>query len=335
MALTALALLMGTLVFLPREDVVDNRDTIRVVIRRYLSYAPLFVAYEDGFFAREGLEVEFLIMTGTSMAIPSLVQGDIDVLPAAIMPAYFNIINRGAQMKVVAGKGYYSTEGCVYSGLVARRSLMESGEISGASDLIGRRITTNRTIPTYFLIERYLESGGLTLDDMEVIDIPIAAKFNAFASNALDVATASEPWLTRLLQDGHSVLLARSSDFLPDFQFGLLLFGKNLLENRRETGQKFILAYLKAVRHMNAVGKTDRQIEIVSKYTGLDKALLEKTCWPSIRNDGRAHARSFIDYQQWALEQGLINEITAMDVLYDSSFIEAANQILDTETEER
>lgn len=327
-----LTLLIVAIVFLPYEQ--EKRDTIRVVVVKYLSYAPLFIAYEEGFFEAEGLDVEFLSVTGVSTAIPSLVQGDIDVLPAAIMPAYFNIVSRGGLMKVVAGKGYNSTEGCAYSGLMGRRSLVESGKLSAASDLVGRRVSTDRTSPSYFRTDRFLQSGGLTLDDLEVIDIPVAARLDAFASGTLDMSTASEPWLTRLLRDGHSVLLARSSDFLPDFQFGYLLFGKSLLEERREAGEKFILAYLKAVRYMNSEGKTDRQIEILSKYTGLDKDLLKDACWPSIRNDGRAQAASILSFQQWALNQGLISEITDMDILYDARFIESANQMLDKEMDQ-
>lgn len=327
-----ITLLIGAIVFLPHEQ--EKRNTIRVVILKYLSYAPLFIAYEEGFFAAEGLDVEFLSVTGVATAIPSLVQGDIDVLPAAIMPAYFNIISRGGLMKVVAGKGYNSTEGCAYSGLMGRRSLVESGKLSEASDLVGRRVSTDRSAPSYFRTDLFLQSGGLTLDDLEVIDIPVAARFDAFASGTLDMSTTSEPWLTLLLRDGHSVLLARSSDFLPNFQFGYLLFGKSLLEERREAGQKFILAYLKAVRYMNSEGKTERQIEILAKHTGLDKELLRDACWPSIRNDGRAQASSMIGFQQWALKQGLISEITDVEILYDARFIERANQMLDKEIDQ-
>jgi len=325
-------LLIGLIVFLPREQ--EKRETIRVVYVKYLSFAPLFIAYEEGFFEAEGLDVELLSVTGIYTTIPSLVQGEVDVLPAAIMPAYFNIISRGGLMKIVAGKGHNSAGGCAYSGLMVRRKLIESGEVSKPSDLAGRRVSTERIAPSYLWAEKYLQSGGLSMDDLEVIDIPIPARLGAFENGSLDLTTASEPWLTRFSRDGHSVLLARSSDILPNYQFGYLLFGKTLLEDRREAGQKFILAYLKAVRHMNSEGKTDRQIEILSKYTGLDKELLKDACWPSIRDDGRVQTSSLDIFQQWALKQDLISEITDVKVLYDSRFIEAANQLLDDNFEQ-
>ena len=121
--------------------------TIKVVVINYLSYTPIFIAYEEGFFADAGVDVELLPVTRVSTAIPALIQGDVDVLPAAIMPAYFNIINRGGLMKVVAGRGYNSTHGCAYSGIMARRSLLESGELATVDDMAGRRVSTERTSP--------------------------------------------------------------------------------------------------------------------------------------------------------------------------------------------
>ena len=323
----AVTVLIGA-VFLRPWASEPPRDTIRVVVVNYLSYASLFIAQEEGFFADEGLDVELLQVAAVSRAIPALIQGDIDVLPAAIMPSFFNIINRGGLMKVVAGKGYNSVEGCAYSGIMARRSLLESGELSSAGDMAGRRVSTDRTAPSYYRFNQFLLAAGLTLDDLVVIDIPPAAKFDAFETGALDVATASEPWITRYHRAGDSLLWSRTSDHLPGFQFGYLLFGKTLLEDRPEDGEKFILAYLKAVRHMNDEGNSERHVDILAKYTGLDKELLTEACWAPVRNDGRVQIESLAGYQDWALKQGLVTRIASVETLYDSRYIESANRLL-------
>lgn len=321
------ALLFGVMLYRP-PAAAQSQDTIKVVVIGYLSYAPIFIAQEEGFFAAEGIDVELLSVTRVSTAIPALVQGDIDVLPAAIMPSYFNIINRGGMMKVVAGKGYNSPEACAYSGIMARRSLLESGELSTAEDMAGRRVSTDRTSTSYYRFNKFLVAAGLTLDDLTVVDIPAAAKFDAFETGALDVATASEPWVTRYERAGNALLWSRTSDHLPGFQFGHLLFGKSLLEDNPETGERFVLAYLKAVRHLNAEGKSERHIEILAKYTGLDREVLAEACWPPLRDDGRAQIDSLDAYQRWALEQGLVDHIAPIETLYDSRFIERANRLL-------
>ena len=324
----AAALTVGACLYTP-VFAQESTHTIKVVVISYLSYAPIFIAHDEGFFAAQGLNVELLPVTRVSTAIPSLVKGDIDVLPAVIMPSYFNIINRGGVMKVVAGKGYNSPDGCAYSGIMARRALLEDGHLRLAGDVRGRRVSTERTSPSYYLFQRFLATSGLTLDDLTVIDIPAAAKFDAFATGALDVTTASEPWLTRYTRAGDTLLWSRTSDYLPGFQFGHFLFGKSLLEDNRDAGGRFILAYLKAVRHLNAEGKSAKHVDIVAKYTGLEKELVAAACWPPLRNDARAQPESLDEYQRWALDQGLIDTITPIEQLYDSRFIERANRLLD------
>jgi NitT/TauT family transport system substrate-binding protein len=301
---------------------------IKVVVISYLSYAPLFIAQEAGYFAEQGLAVELLHVNRISAALPALVQGDIDVLPAAIMPAYINVVSRGGKIKIVAGKGYYSTKGCAYSGIMARRSLVESGVLGNPSDLAGLRVSTERTSPSYYRFQKLLHSGNLTLDDVRVVDIPAAAKLDAFETGALDVTTSSEPWVTRIMRTGFAVLWARTSDFLPNFQFGYIVYGPSLLAQESKAGVLFLSAYLRAVRRLNRDGKSPRNLQILAKHTGLDEDILKDACWPSVRDDGRVHAESLQEYQTWALAQGLIDSEISINELVDPRFIEAANRLL-------
>ena len=159
-----------------------------------------------------------------------------------------------------------------------------------------------------------------------VIDLPVAARIDAFASGTLDVTTASEPWVTRYRRTGHAELWARSSDHLPDFQFGFMLFGKTLLQDRPEDGEKFMLAYLKAVKHLNETGKGHGHIEILAKHTRLDEELLAEACWPPIHDDARVDAGSLAGFQHWAIDQGLVSDFTPIDALYEPRFVEYANR---------
>lgn len=303
---------------------------IKVIFIPYLSFAPLFIAEADGYFAAEDVEVELIPVSQISAAIPTLIEGDIDVLPAALMPAYFNIINRGGLMRIVAGKGYNSKDGCAYSGIMARRALIESGELETARDLRSRRVSTERSSPSYYQLHTFIRSGGLHVDDLTVIDLPQPAKFDAFATGALDVTTASEPWVTRFVRAGHAVMWAPTADHLPGFQFGYLLFGPTLLVGDRDSGERFVLAYLKAIRSLNEKGKTPRHVDILHEYTGLDRELLREACWPSLRNDGRASLDSLAAYQRWALAEDLIDSIAPIEQLYEDRFIERANRLVET-----
>ncbi len=53
---------------------------IKVSVTPFLSYAPIFIAKEEGFFAEQGFDVEFVRFDKTAEAIPALAQGQIDVV---------------------------------------------------------------------------------------------------------------------------------------------------------------------------------------------------------------------------------------------------------------
>jgi len=68
-----------------------------------------------------------------------------------------------------------------------------------------------------------------------------------------------------------------------------------------------MIAYLKSMRQYNQ-GKTERNLKILAKYTGLDQELLKICCWPSLRNNGQINIESMIDFQQWALKKGYLDK---------------------------
>ena len=312
-----------------------NRDSIRIVAMPYLSFAPIFVALEEGFFADQGLEVELYPVSRSDAAIPLLVQGEIDVVPAAIMPSFFNMIARGAPMRIVAEKGYFDRHACPYNGIMLRRGLLESGEVRSIADIRGRTVSLDRSAPFYFGFSLWLKQGNLTPDDVEVIDLPAPARLEAFRAGTLDMAYATEPWITRISQAGVAELWIKDSELLPDYQYGFVLFGKSLLLERPEAGEKFMVAYLRAVRQLNSRGLTQRHIEILARHTGLDASFLKEVCWPAIRNDGRVQPESLAAFQDWAFGEGLINKVTAAGQVYEPRFIEYANRVIDREQETR
>ena len=99
-------------------------------------------------------------------------------------------------------------------------------------------------------------------------------------------------------------------------------------EENPDAGRRFMVAYLKAVRQYNQ-GKTERNLEILAKYTKLDKELLTEACWPSFRSNGRINVRSILEFQDWAVKAGLLDNRVTVDQFWNPGFIEHANKILE------
>jgi hypothetical protein len=68
---------------------------VKVLSMPYITFAPFFIAQDEGYFAEQGLEVEFVQFDGLSTAIPALAQGEIDVVSGHIRASIFSAITGG------------------------------------------------------------------------------------------------------------------------------------------------------------------------------------------------------------------------------------------------
>ena len=304
---------------------------LKVVALPYLSYAPLFIAEEEGYFAEEGLQLEFAKMTRTPAAIPALVEGELDVMPAGTNLSLLNAIARGASIKFVAGLSYIDPAGCVASAIMARRALVETGELDSPAQLKGRRIALVPVSLSGYFVESLLSTAGLTLDDVEIMDVSTPAVPAALEKGTIDLVVASEPWVTRIVQAGHAVAWMPAQQVIPDFQLSVVVYGPTVMQNP-DVGKRFMVAYLRAVQQYNQ-GKTERNLEILAEHTGLDRELLDQACWPAQRNDGQLNADAVLDFQAWTVKKGHLDSLVTEEQFWDPSFVEDANEVLGASTQ--
>jgi NitT/TauT family transport system substrate-binding protein len=325
----ALGLLLQACVPAAVEQPVSEPVKLKVHLATFLSFAPYFIATEEGYFTEQGLQVEFVKVDTAPEHIPLLAKGDLDVWAGGLNVGLLNAIAREGKIQIVADKGYVAPEECTYISSLANLDLVKSGELNSPSQLAGRRIgMIPASIQDYYM-SKILGQTGLTTKDIEVINIPNPARLEAIGDGSLDLAVTGEPWVTRILRTGSAEVWMPAEQVIPDFQFGFIVFGPNLLEKNPDAGRRFIVAYLKAVRQYNQ-GKTERNLEILAKHTGLDRELLTQACWSSFRDDGQINVQSVLDFQAWAVEKGYLDSPVTADQFWDPSFVEYANQVLGT-----
>ncbi len=309
------------------ELVRTGQLKLKAVILPVLSFAPLFVAEEEGYFSEQGLQIEFVRLNRAAQAIPALAQGHLDVVGGGVSFGILNALLRSAKIKVVGDKGYFAPTGCPFVTLMARQDLIKSREVGNFIQIKGRRMVLDPTNFEGYFIEKLISKVGLTLADIEPVDIPDPLVPEAMKKGKIDLAVIPEPWLTRVLQTGSAINWVPCQQVIPDFQFGFLVYGPSLLEKNPDGGKGFMVAYLKAVHQFNR-GKTERNLKIIAKYTDLDQDFLRKTCWPSFRNNGQINTRSVLDFQSWGVKKGLLDKTIPPNQFWDPSFIEYANKIV-------
>jgi NitT/TauT family transport system substrate-binding protein len=299
---------------------------LKVVTFPFLSFAPLYIAQDEGFFEEQGLRVEFVKMSEAA-AIPALVRGDIDVWGGLLNTNFLNAMSRGAKIKIVAEKGHFSSTGCVSGAMLARKALVESGEMHSLSQLKGRRIDVSRTSYQEYFMDKLLNMAGLTPDDVEIVDVRPPGSIGALKSGQIDLTVAAEPWITRIVRAGSAVIWIPVRRVFPELEHAFIEYGPNLLEKNPEVGKRFMIAYLKGVRQANQ-GKTPRNLEIITKNTRMDRELLQDVCWRKWHNDGRVETKSVLEFQDWAIEKGLLDRKIPEHRFWDPRYVEHANKVL-------
>ncbi len=297
----------------------------------YVSFAPLLIAQEEGYFAEQQLHVTFRKLKRSADAIVALARGEIDVAGGTISLAFLNGLARGARIRLVADKGYIDPAGCTYTAVMARRALVEAGAPDTAGWLRGRRVAVNRHSFQGYLLDKLLESAGLGLEAIEVADVPDAALPGALSQGAIDLAVTSEPWITHILRSGHGVIWKRVEDVAPGAQYAFIAYGPTLLDRNPDAGRRFLVAYLEGVSVYNR-GKTKRILQILEKQTGLPTEVLEASCWPRIRADGRIDVHSVLEFQRWAARRNLLDRLIDPGEFWDPRFADHASGVLASPT---
>lgn len=301
-------------------DEARAADKVRVSTSPYLTSAVMHIAAGDGFFAAEGIEIEFVSMPNANRSLPLLVGGRVDVLPGMITSGFVNAVARGARIRIVASRGQ-SSRSCATTGWVARRETVESGRLTDLSSLRGLRTDAKPSSPAFIWYWLLLRDAGLEVDDFAHHPIPNEVKSAVLLAGGVDVVKLTEPWLTRAL-DSDSLVLWRGVDELyPGRQFSFIAFGERLLDREPDLGRRFLKAFVAASEHVGRVGKTERNVEIVSRVTRLDPSLVRRACWPMPTPGSHIDAETLNDFQAFALEQGQIDAVLPLDLLIDRSLL--------------
>jgi len=314
----------------PAATTEQESVCLKVALLPFLSFAPFFIAVEEGYFAEQGLEIEFIRFRTDGEYLIPLSQGMIDVAGGVVTAGFLNALARGMNLQIVADKGHVR-KGGGYAGMLVRKDLWDKGELSTLADLRGRKVALGMVGgSSQYNLEIALKEAALRLDEVEIVYIGFPDMIEALKMGAVDAASMGEPLLTQAEELGIAVRFKPYQEALPARQIGVVYFGPNLLQKQPDVGKRFILAYLKGVRTYNE-GRTPRNLEIIERYTKLDKEILKKCVWPSLNSDGHVLMDRILDLQDWLYENGFVDTKVKSEKMIDISFIDWANEELSEE----
>lgn len=301
---------------------------IKVALFPYSSYAPLYYAQAEGYYKEQGLDVEFVDFKSQSDAIVALASGQVDVSGGVLDAASLTAISEGTGLKIVADKGYIDPSStCPYSAWMARKDLLDSGELNDISQIKGKKVAFPKTSFFEYAMDKLLSANGLDTNDIEIVDIPAPTRLEALSTGAVDIAQMGEPWITRTLAAGSATTWYPFEESLPNAQFAVIWYGPSITIENPDAGNRFMVAYMQAVQQYNQ-GKTDRNVELMAEFTKSTPEDASASCWLALTKDGNINVEFVLDFQQWALGKGYIDGAMTVDEFWDGSFLEYAHKHL-------
>ncbi|WP_370321901.1 ABC transporter substrate-binding protein [Oricola sp.] len=226
---SALALaipMMGTTAALAQDKVVFQIDGNVVPF-----YAPLYAGVENGFFADQNIEVEFLY-AGASDILTNIAAGNVDFgFPNgdAVVAAAAN----GLPVKVV-----HTTYQRGIGALLAKKAT----GIETYTDLKGKTVAvTSLGSPNYLQLQVGLAKAGLSVDDVKVEVVSSGAIVQTLQSGDVDAIVFSELRKYALEAAGEDVTMILSNDFLPSFG-NVVVTSADTLANNPDLVKRFTTA---------------------------------------------------------------------------------------------
>lgn len=215
-------------------------------------YTPIFWAIEAGYFAEEGLEVEYMFGNAADIA-RNVSVGNVDFGFPNGEPI---IVARSQGIPVVVA---HTT---LQHGLGATIFLEESG-IDTPEDLAGKTVAiTSLGSPNYVQLQVLLEKNGLSLDDLDIEIVGTEAIVPALVNDRVDAIVFSMLRTFELRYQGIEVDEFRSDEFLPSFG-NVVVVGQDYLDENLDVVQRFVRALNRSLEYLSDKDNLSEAVPVV------------------------------------------------------------------------
>lgn len=299
---------------MPAAPVADAPalTTVRVGIVPVTIYAPLYVAAGKGYFAEEGIAVEFMPVEGGTENVVQVAAGNFEVAGGGIGSGMFNAVARGIDFEIALP--LHTERPPLTSPFVVSKTRFDAGEFTSMADMRGKKVSINaKGAATEYWLYKALEQGGLGFDDVEVIGLGFREVAAALEQGSLDGGILGEPLTTFAEDQG---LVARlSEDFLDGFTSTVLYFNKEWATANPELAQGFVKAFLRGARDLNGDSWYDEaNLALIEGVTNVPVDVIRRGNRSYHDPNGVVPVADLMELQRFFRAEGQLNYDTDIDI---------------------
>ncbi len=276
---------------------------------------PLVVGAKEGFFAKQGLEVQIFDFAGGAKLHQAMAAGSLDLGVGA-----------GTDLALIA-KGSPELAVCNGAGplLFIGMAVPKESTAKSLADLKGARIgvTTVNSL-TYWLALELARQRGWGPAGVAPIAIggETSSIFAAFRTHMVDAGIVSTALALQMEAQGEGRLLAPVSSWAGDLGGSVVFATRTLIDSNPDAIRRFLVGWFDAVRFMRA--NRDETVKIAAQMTGMPLAIQAKEydlTIPMFNTDGHFSAETLATLKRSFADLKLLDTPPDMTKLYTEEFL--------------
>ncbi|WP_259779551.1 ABC transporter substrate-binding protein [Aestuariispira ectoiniformans] len=335
---SAVALAVGGMV---ATGAAQAADKVTVASLTFVSSSPLFIAYENGYFKDQDIDVEFKFFNAAQPVAVAVTAGDADFGVTAFTGGFFNLAGKGA-LKVVASQ-FFEKKGYDGSAILASNDAFAKGfdapekfpNHSYAMSQVGSSF--------HFMLGQVAQKAGFTLKDVSLKPLQkVPNMIAALKTNQVDSMIIVPHIAKPLAGAGAANIIGWVADY-AEYQGGALFTSTDNAAEKSDVVQRFVKAYQKGVADYSEAflkrdaegkpvygAKTDETLKIVHKYVYKDRPA--EKAYVSIKNgalyfdpQARLDVDSIKSQLKWFQDNKLVDAKVSIDDFVDPRFVPSMN----------
>lgn len=237
------------------QAVRETQEPLKIGILIYPGFAPYQLAEEKGFFEKNNVNAEVIVINDINQLISAIASDNIQM---AISTADFTpfLVSTGVDVKEVFAMDIgYGSDG-----------LVVTDNINSIKDLKGEKVYLSLGSPSHFLFRYLANQEGLSAQDVELIHMDADKVGAAFAAGQIDYGMTWEPWLSKASEreDGKVLITSKTQ---PGIITDTIVVRTEVLQSRHADVEAVVKSYFDAVEFWES--NPDEANTIMAKNFGL------------------------------------------------------------------
>jgi len=185
---------------------------VRVVYIPIVDALPLFVAKDNGFFAKRGLDVTATAVPNQGVVVSSLASKSAEI-GFTVTISMLQARDAGLPMKAVAGAAAFPIPVPRNVGIVARTG---SG-IQGPADLVGKRVGVVGLRAFHeIMVQRWLAENGIDASKVRFAEVAFPLGPDLLKAGQVDAVVSVDPFFKRMIDTGIGYVVGDFMGTVPD-----------------------------------------------------------------------------------------------------------------------